>query len=71
LLAEHGYEPRMSDGLITLANCPFHALGEEHRDLVCHMNHELLCGVAEEAGLPAGAARLDPAPGRCCVTLVT
>jgi predicted ArsR family transcriptional regulator len=70
LLAEHGYEPRMSDGLITLANCPFHALAEEHRDLVCHMNHELLCGVAEEAGLPAGAARLDPAPGRCCVTLV-
>jgi len=70
LLAEHGYEPRMSDGLITLVNCPFHALAEEHRDLVCHMNHELLCGVAEEAGLPAGAARLDPAPGRCCVTLV-
>lgn len=70
LLAEHSYEPRMSDGLITLANCPFHALAEEHRDLVCGMNHELLCGVAEGAGLPPGAARLDPGPGRCCVTLV-
>lgn len=70
LLAEHGYEPRISDSLITLANCPFHVLAEEHRDLVCGMNHELLCGVAEEAGLPASAARLDPAPGRCCVTLV-
>ncbi|MGH9045897.1 MAG: helix-turn-helix transcriptional regulator [Acidimicrobiales bacterium] len=70
LLVAHGYEPRRAGDLITLANCPFHSLAEEHRDLVCHMNHELLCGVAEEAGLPSGAARLDPAPGRCCVTLV-
>ncbi|MGH9919439.1 MAG: helix-turn-helix transcriptional regulator [Nitrososphaerales archaeon] len=69
LLARHGYEPRLSDGLIALANCPFHALAAEHRDLVCRMNHQLLCAVAEEAGLPPGVARLDPAPGRCCVTL--
>lgn len=69
LLAEHGYEPKRSGELITLANCPFHALAEQHRDLVCHMNHELLCGVAEEAGLSPSATRLDPGPGRCCVTL--
>ncbi len=70
LLARHGYEPRLAGGVVTMANCPFHALAEEHRDLVCHMNHELLCGLAEEAGLPPGSARLDPEPGRCCVTIV-
>jgi len=70
LLARHGYEPRLAGGVVTLANCPFHALVEEHRSLVCHMNHELLSGLVEEAGLPAGAARLDPEPGRCCVTIV-
>lgn len=58
LLAEHG-----------LANCPFHALAEEHRALVCHMNHELIRGIVEAAGLSDDAARLDPAPGRCCVML--
>ena len=70
LLVRHGYEPRLTGGVVTMANCPFHALAEEHRDLVCRMNHELLTGVAEEVGLPLGAARLDPEPGRCCVTIV-
>jgi len=70
LLAEQGYEPREEDGTITLANCPFHVLAEEHRDLVCAMNLDLIRGVVEAAGLPAATARLDPAPGRCCVRLV-
>ena len=70
VLARNGYEPRVSGDVVTMANCPFHALAEEHRDLVCSMNHELLSGVAEEAGLPPDAARLDPDPGRCCVTIV-
>jgi len=70
LLAEHGYEPRVAGSTMTLANCPFHALAEEHRELVCGMNHELITGVVEAAGLPSTAARRDPAPGRCCVTLV-
>jgi predicted ArsR family transcriptional regulator len=70
VLATHGYEPRPSDGCVTLANCPFHALAEGHRRLVCAMNHALLLGLVEAAGLPGSSARLDPAPGRCCVTLV-
>ncbi len=70
-LARQGYEPRMSEGAITMANCPFHALVEEHRDLVCRMNHAWLSGVTEAAGLPPGTARLDPASGRCCVTIAT
>ncbi len=71
LLTRHGYEPCVSEGVITMANCPFHALAEGHRELVCHMNHELLCGVVEEAGLPLEDVRLDPEPGRCCVTIAT
>lgn len=70
-LAEHGYEPRRDGGTITLRNCPFHALALEHRGLVCGMNLELLSGFAGAAGLPRSAVRLDPEPGRCCVTLHT
>ena len=33
-----------------LANCPFHGLVEERRDLVCGMNHDLLCGMAGAVG---------------------
>jgi predicted ArsR family transcriptional regulator len=70
LLADHGYEPRLEAGIVTLANCPFHALAQEHRNLVCGMNLELIRGVVEAAGLPDDVARLDPKPERCCVTLV-
>ncbi|HVC71138.1 MAG TPA: helix-turn-helix domain-containing protein [Acidimicrobiales bacterium] len=70
LLAEHGYEPRLEDGTVSLTNCPFHALAEEHRTLVCGMNHDLMRGIVEAVGLPPSVALLDPVPGRCCVALV-
>ncbi len=69
LLAEAGYAPRVEEGVVVLGNCPFHLLAEQHRELVCTMNHELLTGLAEAAGLPTAAARLQPSPGRCCVTV--
>jgi predicted ArsR family transcriptional regulator len=69
LLAEAGYEPRIEEGMVVLANCPFHLLAEEHRDLVCAMNHQLLTGLAEAGGLSDAAAHLQPRSGRCCVTL--
>jgi predicted ArsR family transcriptional regulator len=69
-LEQHGYEPHLRGGEIVLTNCPFHALAEEHRDLVCGMNLELLSGVIDGAG---GAdvleARLAPQPGYCCVRM--
>ena len=67
VLADYGYEPRSGGDVITLANCPFHALAEEHADLVCGMNLDLLSGVVETC--TGVQARLDPSPGRCCVTL--
>lgn len=69
VLAEHGYEPHLEGHTIWLANCPFDALAAGHRQLVCGMNLEVLRGLAEAAGLSPEAARLDPKPGRCCVSL--
>ena len=68
-LAADGYEPRRDGDGITLANCPFHALAREATELVCGMNHAYLSGVLQGIGEPGLAARVDPAPGRCCVRL--
>ena len=62
VLAEQGYEPRADGSEVVLANCPFHALVDEQRELVCGMNHDLLCGMAEAVGddllsRPTGAVR--------------
>ncbi|HSH60799.1 MAG TPA: transcriptional regulator, partial [Acidimicrobiales bacterium] len=69
-LERFGYEPRAQRGEVVLFNCPFHALAERHRDLVCGMNLELLAGLAE--GLDEQgrlASRLQPTEGMCCVRL--
>jgi len=69
VLEDQGFEPRLEDGVITLANCPFHALAQEHTELVCGMNLRLLDGVLESVPSSGLAARLQPAPGRCCVRM--
>jgi predicted ArsR family transcriptional regulator len=69
VLEEHGFEPRVEDGGIALANCPFHVLAQQHTELVCGMNLRLLEGVLDavpDAGLTAS---LRPEPGACCVRL--
>ncbi len=70
VLSAHGYEPTRDGETVTLGNCPFHALAEEHRALVCGMNLEVIAGVLEGATAAHLAARLDPAPGRCCVSVL-
>ena len=69
VLDEQGYEPRREGAEIVLANCPFHALVDEQRDLVCGMNRDFLCGMAEAVGDDVLAARLAPSEGNCCVRL--
>ena len=71
VLAQHGYEPEdAGEGEIALANCPFHRLAEEHRTLVCGMNLEFLDGLLDGMDRDEQlAARLDPAPGYCCVRI--
>ena len=69
LLAERGYEPILEGGEIRLRNCPFHALVEEHRDLVCGMNLALAQGLLEGFAAAGMKARLAPEPGYCCVRI--
>lgn len=68
-LAQHGYEPRIDRGAASLANCPFHALATSHTDLVCRMNLSLIDGLVDELAPGELDTSLDPADGRCCVTL--
>lgn len=69
LLAAHGYEPRVSEERMLLANCPFDSLAQEHTGLVCGMNHAYVRGVADGLGCSTLQADLDPGGGRCCVTV--
>ncbi|MDQ7907365.1 transcriptional regulator [Phytohabitans sp. ZYX-F-186] len=69
VLAGRGYEPETDGATVRLRNCPFHQLAARFPPLVCGMNLALVEGVLEGAGAAGWGARLDPTPGRCCVTL--
>lgn len=68
-LDRYGYEPRRENGSVRLSNCPFHALSETHKDLVCGMNLNLVEGAVEGMGAGDLDACMDPRPGECCVTV--
>jgi predicted ArsR family transcriptional regulator len=71
LLARYGYEPRATPDGLSLANCPFHHLARNYTELICGMNRDLIDGVLDRVCPGALQASLDPAPGRCCVTVRT
>jgi predicted ArsR family transcriptional regulator len=69
-LRDRGYEPFAGeDREIRLRNCPYHALVDEHRPLVCGMNLALVEGVVDGVGATGLEARLDTQPGLCCVAI--
>jgi predicted ArsR family transcriptional regulator len=68
VLQERGYAPAVDDDGIRLRNCPFHHLVDDHLELVCALNEDLL-GSACRAAAVGLTAELDPQPGRCCVVL--
>jgi predicted ArsR family transcriptional regulator len=71
-LTRYGFEPRKeSAGELRLANCPFDALAQDHRDLVCGMNHALMEAFVEGMGARGVRAVADQQPGVCCVALRT
>lgn len=67
VLSGQGFEPRVEDDTVLLANCPFDSLAREHTDLVCGLNRSFVQGVADGVGCSGLAARLDPEAGLCCV----
>ena len=69
VLADAGYEPRLSDEEMVLGNCPFHRLAADHTELVCGMNLALLAGMAGALAEASMTAQLEPTPGSCCVRL--
>ena len=71
VLSDCAYEPSYDGTEIGLANCPFHVLAEQYRDLVCGMNLAIMNGLAEELADSGLEARLDPQPGMCCVRLTS
>jgi predicted ArsR family transcriptional regulator len=71
VLARQGYEPRTSEGEISLANCPFDRLATEHTELVCGMNVALVGGIIEGLGIRTLTADLAPEPGLCCVRVLS
>ncbi|WP_208321888.1 helix-turn-helix transcriptional regulator [Paramicrobacterium chengjingii] len=68
-LRDLGYEPRVEGDRVVMANCPFHRLAGAHTKLVCGMNHDMLSAFTDSVAPGVLQANLDPAPGRCCVTL--
>ena len=69
VLDDTGYEPSTGSTCITLQNCPFHSLAQEYTQLVCGINIDLLGGLLNAFDEREWHATLDPAPGRCCVTI--
>lgn len=63
------YEPRVVEGEVCLANCPFDRLAAEHTDLVCGMNLAFVEGVLDGLAVTSLQPRLDPRPGLCCVRI--
>lgn len=64
-----GYEPVEADGIVQLRNCPFDALAQQHRELVCGMNLALIEGILDGVGCAELEAVLEPRPGECCVSV--
>jgi len=68
-LASYGYEPRVIDDEIVLANCPFHSLAADYTQLMCGMNLDLIEELVKAVRPGAFLAALNPGLDRCCVTI--
>ena len=66
-----GYEPATVEaGAIRLRNCPFAALADAHRPLVCGTNLALAEGIIRGSGATTVRPVLDFQPDVCCVVFV-
>lgn len=67
-LKGYGFQPTSDgEGGWMLGNCPFHQLARQHTQLICGLNLQLLCGVANGAGEDGYTMVLEPRPDQCCV----
>lgn len=66
-LAGLGYEPEVVEQELLLHNCPFDALAQEHRELVCSSNEHYVQGALDASGCGRLRAHFEPSSGFCCV----
>jgi predicted ArsR family transcriptional regulator len=66
-LEDLGFEPRSEPARVLLRNCPFHALAQRQRELVCGINHSFVRGFLGGLGAAHMTAHLAPREGMCCV----
>lgn len=70
VLRTNGFRPHLDENArVVLGNCPFHRLVEDHPEIVCTLNLHLLRGAAQSTGESDLDLALEPAAGRCCVTI--
>jgi predicted ArsR family transcriptional regulator len=66
LLARRGFSPRVVDGTIEMATCPFRELADRHPGIVCGLHAGIVEGALEELGAPVAVDGLErrspPAP---------
>ena len=67
VLRENGFEPMRKGDELRIRNCPFDALANDYRDLVCGMNLAMQRGVLEGLRARRVEAIFRPTPGACCV----
>lgn len=68
--SEHPSEHPVDTGtVLKLKNCPFDALAQDHRALVCGANVHYVQGVLDGSDNKKLAATLEPCPGYCCVAV--
>jgi len=70
VLADRGFEPAATGASLVLRNCPFDALVDTYRPLVCGTNLAMAEGIVSGAGVTDLEPVLDPQPGFCCVAFV-
>jgi predicted ArsR family transcriptional regulator len=68
-LERRGYEPVREGDRLWSCNCPFHELSIANPPVICGMNLALVTGLLRGLGARDLEARMDPAPGRCCVVV--
>lgn len=70
VLQRNDFRPRFEGtDRVVLTNCPFHRLAADHPQTVCLLNLHLVRGAAAVCGEAGVDVALEPAAGRCCVTL--
>ena len=67
VLSRLGYEPEIRDELLVMHNCPFDALVDDHRDLVCGTNQHYVQGVLDACQAQNLESSLARESGMCCV----